>query len=107
MAGISLLQPPTEPTAMARRDGKNEGEIDDGPACNEQGKRRPVDHAYAPPAGFSCPDRQAHAGSGRSEEQPSELQSLMRISYAVFCLTKTKNTHTSLDTQEQHNTQNK
>src|SRR3546814_8489988 len=24
----------------------------------------------------------------RSEEQPSELQSLMRISYAVFCLTK-------------------
>src|SRR3546814_5618087 len=25
---------------------------------------------------------------GRSEEQTSELQSLMRISYAVFCLTK-------------------
>src|SRR3546814_7353029 len=28
---------------------------------------------------------------GRSEEHPSELQSLMRTSYAVFCLTK-KNT---------------
>src|SRR3546814_8060800 len=29
---------------------------------------------------------------GRSEEHPSELQSLMRISYAVFCLnTKTHN----------------
>src|SRR3546814_2539293 len=28
----------------------------------------------------------------RSEEHPSELQSLMRISYAVFCLTKTKTT---------------
>src|SRR3546814_4598430 len=28
----------------------------------------------------------------RSEEQPSELQSLMRISYAVFCLKK-KKTH--------------
>src|SRR3546814_7040960 len=28
----------------------------------------------------------------RSEEQPSELQSLMRISYAVFCLKKKKNT---------------
>src|SRR3546814_1229535 len=26
----------------------------------------------------------------RSEEHTSELQSLMRISYAVFCLTKTK-----------------
>src|SRR3546814_1805262 len=29
---------------------------------------------------------------GRSEEHTSELQSLMRISYAVFCL-KQKNTH--------------
>src|SRR3546814_2837501 len=27
-------------------------------------------------------------GIGRSEEHTSELQSLMRISYAVFCLTK-------------------
>src|SRR3546814_3403719 len=27
---------------------------------------------------------------GRSEEHTSELQSLMRISYAVFCLNKTK-----------------
>src|SRR3546814_8185335 len=27
----------------------------------------------------------------RSEEHTSELQSLMRISYAVFCLKKTKN----------------
>src|SRR3546814_3857230 len=30
---------------------------------------------------------------GRSEEHTSELQSLMRISYAVFCLKK--NTHTN------------
>src|SRR3546814_8469462 len=30
---------------------------------------------------------------GRSEEHTSELQSLMRISYAVFCLTKTKRQH--------------
>src|SRR3546814_7880866 len=29
----------------------------------------------------------------RSEEHTSELQSLMRISYAVFCLTKKQNTH--------------
>src|SRR3546814_2984309 len=28
---------------------------------------------------------------GRSEEHTSELQSLMRISYAVFCLTKKTN----------------
>src|SRR3546814_13844190 len=29
-------------------------------------------------------------GRGRSEEHTSELQSLMRISYAVFCLKKKK-----------------
>src|SRR3546814_3412685 len=29
----------------------------------------------------------------RSEEHTSELQSLMRISYAVFCLKKKKNEH--------------
>src|SRR3546814_8357590 len=31
----------------------------------------------------------------RSEEHTSELQSLMRISYAVFCLKKKKNQHTN------------
>src|SRR3546814_8855302 len=35
--------------------------------------------------------RDASAGE-RSEEHTSELQSLMRISYAVFCLKKKKNT---------------
>src|SRR3546814_1510029 len=32
----------------------------------------------------------------RSEEHTSELQSLMRISYAVFCLKKKNNTHNQL-----------
>src|SRR3546814_1927914 len=32
-------------------------------------------------------------GEGRSEEHTSELQSLMRISYAVFCLNKKTNTN--------------
>src|SRR3546814_3509470 len=31
------------------------------------------------------------SGGVRSEEHTSELQSLMRISYAVFCLNKNKN----------------
>src|SRR3546814_8930991 len=34
----------------------------------------------------------AHGKQARSEEHTSELQSLMRISYAVFCLKK-KKTH--------------
>src|SRR3546814_9925059 len=33
-------------------------------------------------------------GASRSEEHTSELQSLMRISYAVFCLKKKKTTYT-------------
>src|SRR3546814_5130742 len=34
------------------------------------------------------------ASTCRSEEHTSELQSLMRISYAVFCLKKKKKKHT-------------
>src|SRR3546814_17414463 len=37
----------------------------------------------------ACP-RATFISSGRSEEHTSELQSLMRISYAVFCLKKKK-----------------
>src|SRR3546814_1035503 len=37
------------------------------------------------------------SGAGRSEEHTSELQSLMRISYAVFCLKK-KNQQTNIVT---------
>src|SRR3546814_2280324 len=36
--------------------------------------------------------REIDAAIARSEEHTSELQSLMRISYAVFCLKKKKNT---------------
>src|SRR3546814_1338796 len=41
----------------------------------------------------------------RSEEHTSELQSLMRISYAVFCLKKKKSNHsiqTAIDNQHKH-----
>src|SRR3546814_2786809 len=48
---------------------------------------------------IGVPAQRAMGGAvGRSEEHTSELQSLMRISYAVFCLkkkTKTKNQHRS------------
>src|SRR3546814_9326784 len=41
------------------------------------------------------PTRIFHARRNRSEEHTSELQSLMRISYAVFCLKK-KTTNTNI-----------
>src|SRR3546814_7070750 len=40
----------------------------------------------------SKPRRGCDADGNRSEEHTSELQSLMRISYAVFCLKKQKKT---------------
>src|SRR3546814_8269138 len=42
-----------------------------------------------------CPQR---LGAVRSEEHTSELQSLMRISYAVFCLQKKNNKRTNTTT---------
>src|SRR3546814_7889120 len=41
-----------------------------------------------------------HAMMARSEEHTSELQSLMRISYAVFCLKKTKANTTNIQPQK-------
>src|SRR3546814_5730144 len=49
---------------------------------------RPVDLSHPPCARHYAHDRVALQ---RSEEHTSELQSLMRISYAVFCLKKKKN----------------
>src|SRR3546814_10849020 len=40
-------------------------------------------------------DRHRRAAGERSEEHTSELQSLMRISYAVFCLKKKQDHNTS------------
>src|SRR3546814_6859682 len=45
-------------------------------------------------------DADEHKGEERSEEHTSELQSLMRISYAVFCLkNKKKQLQTNQDRQ--------
>src|SRR3546814_3318969 len=59
-------------------------------------------------ARFGYRDRYDHVALDRrrSEEHTSELQSLMRISYAVFCLKKKKKTKTlnmnNIKTPEKH-----
>src|SRR3546814_5466482 len=55
------------------------------------GERAPSDRAQK-----RC---QSEHKDSRSEEHTSELQSLMRISYAVFCLKKKKNTITNAQLQ--------
>src|SRR3546814_9668426 len=52
---------------------------------------RPVTNC-ATAAGTKVSDKAIAAVNARSEEHTSELQSLMRISYAVFCLKKKINT---------------
>src|SRR3546814_1491958 len=46
---------------------------------------------------------QLHNPSNRSEEHTSELQSLMRISYAVFCLKKKKHKNNTKNTKTKQN----
>src|SRR3546814_9128686 len=53
-----------------------------------------VDPAITQPSLLVTPHRNAKIPV-RSEEHTSELQSLMRISYAVFCLNKKNNTITT------------
>src|SRR3546814_2080462 len=47
---------------------------------------------------------QRRAAPRRSEEHTSELQSLMRISYAVFCLKKKKNKETTSTSNKRERT---
>src|SRR3546814_6888930 len=47
--------------------------------------------------------RYAFSGHRRSEEHTSELQSLMRISYAVFCLKQKNNTEPTQQLQKHDN----
>src|SRR3546814_7839112 len=74
-------------------------------ACSQPEELPPAAAAPPPPppgavAGSVAADRDGdgiidgyYTADGRSEEHTSELQSLMRISYAVFCLKKQTQQH--------------
>src|SRR3546814_3271440 len=78
-----------------RGDGVDEGQSDAGPDL-----RRRLDPRGRPAHARHVPDGGELAG--RSEEHTSELQSLMRISYAAFCWEKKKQhiRRTSLSTRD-------
>src|SRR3546814_4946664 len=61
------------------------------PAYRFHGVQSAIKGGPLRPHGFCVSERERKRGP-RSEEHTSELQSLMRISYAVFCLKK-KNTN--------------
>src|SRR3546814_2531231 len=64
-------------------------------------ERRSYDHLQG--AGLADALQELDPRSRRSEEHTSELQSLMRISYAVFCLKKKKHTSNNSLTQQRAN----
>src|SRR3546814_4659785 len=73
-----------------RSPGCRRESLGDAPACTGAPARalcRLSDGAGS--SAYGCDGRPADR-DGRSEEHTSELQSLMRISYAVFCLKKKK-----------------
>src|SRR3546814_9641402 len=73
------------------------------PAPRQRGRRATMRHRLTAFRPATSPTRWIsllhRARYRRSEEHTSELQSLMRISYAVFCLKKKKKKHTQTLTQ--------
>src|SRR3546814_5333394 len=72
---------PGQPLLQPESHGRGQGTVDDrdparGAAKEERAAERAMDRYLEPPDVL------------RSEEHTSELQSLMRISYAVFCFKK-------------------
>src|SRR3546814_5593393 len=63
-------------------------EILEGEGIETQRRSHGLDTAFVGRAGRSGPNIAVLLEYDRSEEHTSELQSLMRISYAVFCLKK-------------------
>src|SRR3546814_5728042 len=86
----------------ARQTGGIHGQNDQRRSCLENersafrslsgGKQRPDRHQIRPRIGAiaSRDDPRRNRETRRSEEHTAELQSLIRISYAVFCLKKNK-----------------
>src|SRR3546814_8504535 len=69
-------------------------------------RRRPLGHKRLTARQKSGGDdrQRLQERTARSEEHTSELQSLMRISYAVFCLKKTKILHITDHTEQSKTT---
>src|SRR3546814_6209398 len=78
--GEAARRPALENLGMTVGPGEREGADEAGAAVDA----RPLPGEQA----FDLAHRHIPVAPRRSEEHTSELQSLMRISYAVFCLTK-------------------
>src|SRR3546814_6500234 len=90
VAGIDLVASVDVPAGPPAAQGRRVMGADAGEGRRALGRRRPdaavllleLQHRAAEQAGI---------GAARSDEHTSELQSLIRLSYAVFCFTNTTN----------------
>src|SRR3546814_2857420 len=80
-----VVKPPSRPTASSRRIGSPDGAL--------KRASHPASSPIAKPPTTFAPN--VPQGQERSEEHTSELQSLMRNSYAVFCLKKQQTNRTN------------
>src|SRR3546814_8971654 len=82
-------------TTLFRSYCRHAGLLDRPPSISQRPARHRVAEGFAGPDLYDQgrDDAARHEGAVRSEEHTSELQSLMRISYAVFCLKKKRTTH--------------
>src|SRR3546814_4584141 len=100
-------------SGSARRPGSTPRGLAEGRRDDHRAGRRPHRHlsqlsspAFQPEHQLPWRDCRVAPSNGRgkrSEEHTSELQSLMRISYAVFCLKKKKkqiNVHVKIQNQD-------
>src|SRR3546814_16190667 len=77
-------------TLFRSRSHRQKSAIVDDPGCHDEPDRDGGERSSGAAA-----QRQGMQGN-RSEEHTSELQSLMRISYAVFCLKKKQTTNSTV-----------
>src|SRR3546814_10698806 len=76
----------------------------DGTKLAAEAAPTPTNHEVLPMAEITASlVKELRERTGRSEEHTSELQSLMRISYAVFCLKKKTNTKHNYIKHKQNN----
>src|SRR3546814_1586627 len=97
----TLFRSPCAQAVEGDADGADE--LDRRHQADRQAVERQIERTvHRRQAGAEGQKQQARArrrlDEGRSEEHTSELQSLMRISYAVFCLKKTKQEYSNRTT---------
>src|SRR3546814_5615722 len=96
LLGLTLLG--TAPlSALAAEQGEGEGAAAKGGEKPEKKRKKQGEGEPIPEPPINSPQLIVEAVTARSEEHTSELQSLMRISYAVFCLKKKRNNHENRD----------